>query len=91
MRELIAQQVEPLWKALGDAMKERTELKLRIEALEKSEATLKNQLENVILNNERLVDDVEKLQIENAGLRGSLNEVRIVGQIQQLLTVKITC
>jgi hypothetical protein len=66
MKELIAQQVEPLWKALGDAMKERAEMKLRIDALEASETNLKNKVENVTLNNEQLVDEVEKMRIENA-------------------------
>ena len=67
MKELIAQQLEPLWKALGDAMKKRAEMKLRIDALEASETNWKNQVENVTLNNAQLVDEVEKMRIVNAG------------------------
>ena len=87
MKELVAQQVEPLWKALGDAMRERAEMKLRIDVLEASETNLRNQVENVTLNNEQLVDEVEKMRIENAGLRRTLNEMEINGQFQQLTTV----
>ena len=83
MKELIAQQVEPLWKALGDAMKERAEMKLRIDALEASETNLKNKMENLTLNNEQLVDEVEKMRIENAGLRKTLNVMDNTGQFQE--------
>lgn len=84
IKELIARQVDPLWKALGDAMKERTEMKLRIDELESSETNLKNLVENVTLNNERLIDEVEKMRIENAGLGRPSNENEISGGIQQL-------
>ncbi|CBY14406.1 unnamed protein product [Oikopleura dioica] len=84
MNELIAQQVQPLWNALGDAMKERAEMKLRIDALEASQKTLKNQVENFDLNNAQLVDRVEKMETENAQLKQMLNEMEISGQIKRL-------
>ena len=89
MKDLIEQHVEPLWKALGDAMRERAEMKLRIDALEDSERNLKNLVENMALNNEQLVDDVEKMRIENSGLRKTLNEMETVEQINQLKTVEL--
>ncbi|CBY11416.1 unnamed protein product [Oikopleura dioica] len=88
INELIAQQNQPLWKAFGDAqaasMKERAEMKLRIDVLEASEQDLKNQVENFDLNNAQLVDRVEKMETENAQLKRMLNEMEISGQIKQL-------
>jgi hypothetical protein len=57
MKELIAQKLKPLWIALGDAMKKRAEMNLRIGVLEASETNLGNQVENVTLNNAQLVKD----------------------------------
>jgi len=92
INELIAQQNQPLWKAFGDAqaasMKERAEMKLRIDVLEASEQDLKNQVENFDLNNAQLVDRVEKMETENAQLKRMLNEMEISGQIKQLKQVK---
>ena len=67
MKELIAQKLKPLWIALGDAMKKRAEMNLRIGVLEASETNLGNQVENVTLNNAQLVDEVEKMRIIIAG------------------------
>ena len=61
VKELIAHKLEPLWKAVGDAMKKRAEMNLRINALEASETNLKNQVENLKLNHARLVDEVRIL------------------------------
>ena len=71
VKELIAHKLEPLWKAVGDAMKKRAEMNLRINALEASERfeelnlsdlrNLKNQVENLKLNHARLVDEVRIL------------------------------
>ena len=92
INELIAQQNQPLWKAFGDAqaasMKERAEMKLRIDVLEASEQELKNQVENFDLNNAQLVDRVEKIETENAQLKQMLNEMEISGQIKRLKQVK---
>jgi len=38
---------------------------------------LKNRVENVTHNNEQLVDEVEKMRIENENLRKALNEIGI--------------
>ena len=100
MNELIAAQVQPLWKAFGDAQatssKERAEMKLRIDELESSEkklknevADLRNQNETFSLNNEQLVDRVEKVETENARLRTMLLEIDFAGRLQQLKTVKL--
>ena len=84
--EDLQKQIELLWKALGDSMKERTEMKLRIEKLESSEKNLendvdflKNRVENVTHNNEQLVDEVEKMRIENERMRKALNEMSNAG------------
>ena len=88
MNELIAQQIQPLWNALAGAMKERAEMKMKIDGLEASEKTLKNRVENFDLNNAQLVDRVEKMETENAQLKRMLNEMEISGKIKQLKTVK---
>jgi len=92
MNELIAQHVQPLWKAFGDAqaasMKERAEMKIKIDVLEASEKMLKNQVENFDLNNAQLVDRVEKMETENAELKRMLNTMEISGQIKRLKKVR---
>jgi predicted nucleic acid-binding Zn-ribbon protein len=98
INDLIEKKVQPLWKVLGDFQaswtRERAEMKQEIDELKSSKDDLKNQIanfqnqvENVSLNNEQLVDEVEKMRIENAGLRRTLNEMEIAGQFQQLKTV----
>ena len=84
INELIEKQVQPLWNALRDSMKERAEIKLRIDALETSETNLKsrvedleNKVENVNLNNDQLVDEIEKIRTENGRLMTMLNEIKI--------------
>ena len=88
INELIKNQVDPLWNALGKAMKERAEMQKKIDELETSEQELNNQVENFDLNNGQLVDDVEKMRIENAELKQMLNEMEISGQIKRLNQVK---
>ena len=55
-------------------MKERAEMKVKIDALENSERELKNQIENYELNNAQLIDEVEKMRIRNAELEKMLYE-----------------
>ena len=99
IKELIEKQVEPLWNALRDSMKDRAEMKLRIEKLETSEKNLenevdflKNRVENVTHNNEQLVDEVEKMRIENENLKKALNEIGIAGiqRVEQNLNIEKT-
>ncbi|CBY12831.1 unnamed protein product [Oikopleura dioica] len=84
INELIKNQVDPIWNALGKAMKERAEMQKKIDELETSEQELKNQVENFDLNNAQLVDRVEKVETENAELKQMLNEMEISGQIKRL-------
>ena len=56
----------------------------KIDELETSEQELKNQVENYDFNNAQLIDDVEKMRIENAELKRMLNEMEISGQIKRL-------
>ena len=65
-------------------MKERAEMQKKIDELETSEQDLKNQVENFFLNNAQLIDDVEKMRIENAELKRMLNDMEISGQIKRL-------
>ena len=99
MNELIAKQIQPIWKAFGDAQsssaKERAEMKVKIDELETEKKDLKNQvenlenrLENFTLNNAQLIDRVEKTEEENARLREMLNQMELSGQILELKKVK---
>ena len=78
-------------------------MKVEIKALKSSEEYLKNQVEylkdevddlknlnqNVLLNNEHLVDRVEKAETENARLSKTLREIEVSGLLQQLTTVML--
>ena len=46
-------------------MREREVMKQKIDDLESAKLELKNQVENYELNNERFMDEVEKVQKEN--------------------------
>jgi hypothetical protein len=69
INELVSQQVQPLWKALVQAMKNRAEMKLRINELE--------------LNNEKLVEVVGKMHNDNIELKKTLNEMEISGHTKK--------
>ena len=69
INELVSQQVQPLWKALVQAMKNRAEMKLRIDELE--------------LNNEKLVEVVGKMHNDNVELKKTLNEMEISGNAKK--------
>ena len=64
-----AQQDEPLTNDLRDLIKERDEMKLKISKLEASENQLRNQVETLILKNEKLVDKVENYEMELAEIK----------------------
>ena len=98
INDLIEKKVQPIWKVLGEFQatwtRERAEMQQEIDELKSSKDDLKNQIanfqnqvENLTLNNEQLVDEVEKMRIENAGLRRALYEIEISGQCQRLTTV----
>ena len=76
---LIEQKVQHVWNSLGEAqaswMKKQSEMLEKINKLETSEKKLKNQVkifknqnENVVLNNKELMEKVEEVKEENAGL-----------------------
>lgn len=73
---LVEQRLRAVWKAIGDgqlvAMKERSEMKTKIEALEDQVNVLKNGLENQVLNNAHLEQEIEKMREENEDLREQL-------------------
>ena len=70
----VQKHVQPLWKSQATSMKERAEMKVKIDALETSEQELKNQIENFELNNAQLIDEVEKMRIKNAEMEKMLKE-----------------
>jgi len=70
----LSRALQPLWKSQATSMKERAEMKVKIDALENSEQELKNQIENYELNNAQLIDEVEKMRIKNAELEKMLYE-----------------
>ena len=76
IKELVEQQVRPLWKALDEANKDRAEMKLRIDELE--------------LNNEKLVEVVGKMQDDYVELKKTLNEMEISGHAKKRTMVRST-
>jgi hypothetical protein len=52
---LIEKQLQPIWKAFKDSMKDRAEMKFKLDALESSENNLKNRVED-------LKNEIGKLQ-----------------------------
>ena len=99
IHDLMEKKVKPIWKVFGDFQaswtRERAVMQQEIDLLKSSKddlkhkvTSLKNQVENLALNNEQLVDDVEKMRIENAGLRRALNEKENAAQFQRLTPVE---
>ena len=97
IKDLIRRHVEPLWKALEESqatsMKERAQMKVKMDELHSSKEDLKKQVEdlknevldlknqnkNFSLNNAQSVDRVERVETENAGLKEVINELKTLG------------